>query len=202
VFDVRRRILRAARIEFAERGYAGATFEQIGRRVGLTRSAVNYHFSGKQALYREVRAQTEARVLEAEKRRRRPAGGTTLLAELTGLFTDAGAFEARSRSAVALMMVQILDAHRHPCLGTPAYVAATVSELTAAVQRAVHRGELGPDTDVPALVAMLTVLLCGIGFSAIVAADHDVEAVTDQMTRLLAGSLWQIRPSRDQRLST
>lgn len=192
---MRRRILRAARIEFAERGYAGAAFEQIAKRVGLTRTAVNYHFSDKAVLYREVQAKTAAWVLDVGVRRR-ARGDTTLLAELTVLFTDAVALEAQHRSLLAFMMLEILDARRHPHLGAPAYLPAIRSELTAAVQRAVRHGELGPDTDVRELVALLTVLLCGIGFSASVAPDHDPEAVTEHMTRLLAGSLWQIQPNR------
>jgi TetR/AcrR family transcriptional repressor of uid operon len=195
VFNVRRHILRAARTEFTERGYAGATFEQIGMRVGLTRTAVNHHFSSKQVLYRAVLAQSEAWIADAGKRRRR-YGETTLLAELSALLTNAVALEARHPSTAALTMSSVLQAYRHPQFDTPKSLAAIRTHLTATVQRAVQRGELNVDTDVASLVAMLTAVLCGVGFAASVGSHHDLEVVTDQMSRLLAGTLWHIHPHR------
>jgi len=52
--ETREMILRAAEVEFAQRGFASARLEDIAERVGITRAAVIYHFGDKQALYDAV----------------------------------------------------------------------------------------------------------------------------------------------------
>ncbi len=70
----RERILRAAERLFAERGYDGTSVRAIVARARVNQAAINYHFDGKDGLYREVlrtafRALTEdqlAHVQEAQ----------------------------------------------------------------------------------------------------------------------------------------
>jgi AcrR family transcriptional regulator len=51
----RREVIAAAATElFAERGYQGASIEEIARRSGVTPPVVYDHFDSKQALYREL----------------------------------------------------------------------------------------------------------------------------------------------------
>jgi AcrR family transcriptional regulator len=50
----RRRILEAARREFADRGFAGASIRAITRPLGLRESAFYAHFPSKQAAYDEL----------------------------------------------------------------------------------------------------------------------------------------------------
>jgi AcrR family transcriptional regulator len=52
------RLLEAAGVEFAEKGFDGATIRSISQRAGANIAAVNYHFGDKERLY-------EAAVLEA-----------------------------------------------------------------------------------------------------------------------------------------
>ena len=52
--ETRELILRAAEIEFANRGFARARLEDIAEPVGITRAAIIYHFGDKQALYAAV----------------------------------------------------------------------------------------------------------------------------------------------------
>lgn len=49
--DTRDRLLAAAREVFSEHGFQGATVREICRRAEVNLAAVNYHFSGKEALF-------------------------------------------------------------------------------------------------------------------------------------------------------
>src|ERR1700749_5306268 len=49
--ETRKRILRAAREVFSERGYDAATFPAIAIRADLTRPAINHYFENKSVLY-------------------------------------------------------------------------------------------------------------------------------------------------------
>ena len=50
----RDRILKAAERLFAERGYDGTSVRAIVARARVNQAAINYHFDGKEGLYREV----------------------------------------------------------------------------------------------------------------------------------------------------
>ena len=49
--DTRGQLLAAARVEFAERGYEGATVRRIAERAGVDAAMVNHWFGGKEALF-------------------------------------------------------------------------------------------------------------------------------------------------------
>jgi AcrR family transcriptional regulator len=49
--DTRAQLLAAARLEFAERGYEGATVRRIAERAGVDAAMVNHWFGGKEALF-------------------------------------------------------------------------------------------------------------------------------------------------------
>lgn len=50
----RERIMRAAERLFAERGYDGTSVRAIVAKAKVNQAAINYHFEGKDGLYREV----------------------------------------------------------------------------------------------------------------------------------------------------
>ena len=52
--DTKRKILRAAADEFAMKGYHGTTVRDICRRARVNVASINYHFKGKEALYKEM----------------------------------------------------------------------------------------------------------------------------------------------------
>ena len=57
----RQRILRAALDLFAENGYERTTFEDVARRIGLTKGAIFWHFKSKPDLLTELVADMTAR---------------------------------------------------------------------------------------------------------------------------------------------
>jgi AcrR family transcriptional regulator len=70
----RERILKAAERLFAERGYDGTSVRAIVARARVNQAAINYHFAGKEGLYREIlraafTALTEQQFAHAEEAR-------------------------------------------------------------------------------------------------------------------------------------
>ena len=68
----RERILKAAERLFAERGYDGTSIRTIVAKAKVNQAAINYHFEGKDGLYREVlraafRALTEDQLAHGEE---------------------------------------------------------------------------------------------------------------------------------------
>jgi AcrR family transcriptional regulator len=53
----RRKIVAAARAEFAAKGYAGARMEQIAARAGVNKELIYHYFHGKEALFKEARSE-------------------------------------------------------------------------------------------------------------------------------------------------
>lgn len=52
--DSRTQLLGAATLLFAERGFEGATVEEIARRAGVNKALVSYYFGGKAGLYAAI----------------------------------------------------------------------------------------------------------------------------------------------------
>jgi TetR/AcrR family transcriptional regulator len=52
--ETARKILEAAREEFAENGLYGARVDQIARRAGINKAMIYYHFHSKDALYQAI----------------------------------------------------------------------------------------------------------------------------------------------------
>jgi len=68
----RERILKAAERLFAERGYEATSIRTIVAKARVNQAAINYHFAGKDGLYREVlraafRALTEHQLAHAQE---------------------------------------------------------------------------------------------------------------------------------------
>jgi AcrR family transcriptional regulator len=58
-------LIGAARVLFAEQGYAGAGREEIVERAGVTRGAMYHHFSTKEALFQSVFETVERELCDA-----------------------------------------------------------------------------------------------------------------------------------------
>lgn len=63
--STRERILAVARRKFAEKGFRTTTVAEICRGAGANIAAVNYHFGGKEALYREAWRSAHRATIEA-----------------------------------------------------------------------------------------------------------------------------------------
>jgi TetR/AcrR family transcriptional regulator, repressor for uid operon len=190
--ETRKRILRAARQVFSERGYDGATFQAIAVRADLTRPAINHYFSSKRVLYREVVDQTNELVVTAGIKRAKRE--TTLMGRLSVFITAAMRADAENPSASAFLVTTVLESQRHPELNRTENDVVRISHefLTWAVDDAIERGEIAADIDVSTLTETLLVVLCGVGFYAgYLRSYQEMEAVTDMLRQVLAGALWR-----------
>jgi len=187
--ETRKRILRAAREVFSERGYDAATFQAIAIRADLTRPAINHYFSNKRALYRELAKETNALVVtDSVERARRE---TTLVHRVVAFIDATTQADVENRTAAAFLITVALESQRHPELRQEEAdsVRDTREFLSWAIDDAIARGELAADTDASALAETLLAVLLGIGFYAGFVAKHDFDTVIRQLQQLLADSL-------------
>ena len=193
--DTRKRVVRAARLVFTERGYAGATFQEIAVRADLTRPAINHYFSSKRALFRAVVDHTnELVVASAIERALRE---TSLLGRLSAFVAVAMHAAIENPATAGFLVTNVVESRRHPELNTPDNDALENSRnfLHWAVNDAIQRGEVAADIDIPGLTETLLVLLCGVGFYAgyVQRPDEEIETVTAMLRQLIAGALWQTK---------
>ncbi len=89
----REAIAAAARLEFAERGFAGATIRSIATRAGVDPALVHHYFGTKQALFREVLALAVAPIqaaLPTVLDGPREAAGQRMVRTMLALYDDPG----------------------------------------------------------------------------------------------------------------
>lgn len=192
--ETRKRILRAGRVVFSERGYEGATFQAIAVRADLTRPAINHYFSSKRVLYREVLSETSellfgAGIAQADRE-------TTLMARLTGFISAAVATNSEHPAASAFLIGSILESQRHPELSQAENDAVRICRdfLTRVINDAIEQGEFAIPIDANALIETLLVVLCGAGFYAgYVQSYPEMQAVTGMLGQLLEGALFKGR---------
>src|SRR3954464_9126727 len=90
------RILAAAALEFAERGYAGARVDRIARRARVNKAMLYYHFGSKQGLYRTLLrstfSQIAAQLASIAASGRRPVEALDAAVTAMAAFVDTHAF--------------------------------------------------------------------------------------------------------------
>ncbi len=183
----RERILQAARKVFAESGYEAATFQAIAVEVGLTRPAINNYFPSKSALYTEVVERAGDAVQRAV---RRASAMPNLAAQLVAFLRQTIRDDDAEPALAGFLVQSAIEAPNlsHPDAGT---VAGYVERFVAgAVEEAIRRGELGPDTDTLAVADALTGLLWGSAFQMCRGPHRD----TKRIERLLGQLEWLLQP--------
>lgn len=85
-----KRVLIAAELLFAERGYDGVSLRQITTAAGVNLAAVNYHYRDKQSLYVEIlagrlRQLSHARLTRLAEAESRAAGSIVPMAEIVDI---------------------------------------------------------------------------------------------------------------------
>ena len=126
------RILTAAALEFAARGYAGARVDRIARRVRVNKAMLYYHFGSKQALYRALLLQTFSAA--AERLRAVATGPDAPERKVEQLVAALAAFISEHAHFPAIMLREVADGGSHldkPTLAAMASLPAIVGQVVA-----------------------------------------------------------------------
>ena len=186
----RERLLRAAALEFAEQGYAGASSESISRRAAMSKATFYEHFANKEecmlALFdlgaqviQAAMAQAAASAPTGDARERLKAGtraflgaladnpefAQTLLVEIIG----AGPRATQRRDQVLQAFADVLDAENaaaarrglSPRFVSPLDTFAVVGAITELVSRQVRLGEPARVLDLAPVIDRLIFGLLG-----------------------------------------
>jgi len=147
------RILAAAAIEFAARGYAGARVDRIARRARVNKAMLYYHFGSKRTLYRTLLRQTfsgAADRIQTIARSSRPAEEKIdrLIAALAEIITEHAFFPA-------IMLREVAEGGAHLDPDTLKALASVPLAVGAVVQQGIAEGRLRSIHPVAAYFTML-----------------------------------------------
>jgi AcrR family transcriptional regulator len=183
----RDRLLRAAALEFAQRGYAGTGSDSISRRAGMSKATFYEHFANKEecilalfdlAVRTVQRAMAEAAAQAPSDARERMKAGTrafltalsehpefaqTLLVEIIG----AGPRAAQERDAILQAFADVLDAEnaaaaRRGLIGRFASRDDPFAVVGAIVELVSRQVRLGVPADVLELAPVIDRLIFGL----------------------------------------
>jgi TetR/AcrR family transcriptional regulator len=132
------RILAAAAVEFAERGFAGARVDRIARRARVNKAMLYYHFRSKQGLYRTLLRRTFT-VAAARMQAIAAGDGTAaekvdrVIAGIADLIRDHGFFPA-------IMLREVAEGGAHLDRDTLVTLAAVPRAVGGIVQHGVAQG--------------------------------------------------------------
>ncbi len=175
---------------FSERGYDGATLQNIAARAELSRPAINHYFSSKRALYQEVLVETNECVIGAGVKHADIEN--SLVARLMAFISAAMRAGSENFAGSAFLVTSVLESQRHPELvGTENDSLWIIRKvLTRFVNDAIERGELAADIDASAMVEPLLVVGCGVGvYVGYVRTYPEMVAMTRMLRQLVEGVL-------------
>ncbi len=147
--QTRERLIRAAEVLFARKGYARTSVRDITREASCNVAAVNYHFASKRNLYREMLARRigalrDQRISSLE-RTVAESGGKVSLEAVLGSFAEAFleplVDESTGRMLVELMTRELLDPQLPPDF--------FLSEMILPVEEALTKAILATQTAIP-----------------------------------------------------
>lgn len=127
--DVEQRILDAAQQVFLQRGFEGASIDEIAERAPVSKPTIYARYAGKDALFAAVLARVAGNLATFDNFR---ASGRTVEDRLIALAQ--AIIERALRDSVGLMRVAIADAYRFPDVSCQVHDASRGRILSAVAQ--------------------------------------------------------------------
>lgn len=153
------RLIRAARVIFAQKGFHATSLNEVAHAAGVSRPAIRYYFHTKTALFAAVVDDVEATVLtphlNALQAERSP---TEQLRELLAAIASDG---IELRSAISFLITAAIDGRRYPDLGE--HICGRLTGLRSLVQSQLREDTraAGPAPSGDAAVEVMLSLLWG-----------------------------------------
>ena len=178
------RILAAAAVEFAARGYAGARVDSIARRARVNKAMLYYHFRSKQGLYRALLRDTFGRA--GARLETIAASGAPPAEQLDSVIAAIAGFVREHHFFAAIMLREIAESGAHLDAATLAALAAIPRAVGGIIQRGVDEGAFRPVNPLAAYFSMLApmvVYMAGAPIRRRLSARHLVSgpALTDDV---------------------
>lgn len=162
--DTRSRILLAARKVFAREGYAGATLDAIAAQAGLTKGAVYWHFTNKNALFlalMEEHINTNLAVIPQEVESSFAMPGEAGVAQLLSFMLSRAQAMPDWVQLYFEFVTQSREQEVQEMLSTEAYQKA-VAKNQQLVQQLQANGQINPDLDSFAVATFWSALVDGL----------------------------------------
>jgi TetR/AcrR family transcriptional regulator len=147
------RILDAAAVEFALRGYSGARVDSIARRARVNKAMLYYHLGSKQAIYQALLRSVFASV--AERMRAIGASSAPPTEKLDRAIAELAAFTGEHPHFPAIMLREVAGGGRHLDRETLATLTAVPKAFSAIVVQGVQAGVFRPMHPIAAYFTMI-----------------------------------------------
>jgi TetR/AcrR family transcriptional regulator len=148
--DVRARVLEAAELVFAERGYAGATTREIAERARIGKRMLFYYFPTKEAVYRAVLERIVTGLVAIHEQTRSQPGPIGLGDAIEGITH----FTAQNLSAMKVWLREIIDGGPHLDELTRRYVGPLYEQAGQSVAQNMRTGVFRTGDPMQALISV------------------------------------------------
>jgi TetR/AcrR family transcriptional regulator len=170
------RILAAAALEFAERGFAGARVDRIARRARVNKAMLYYHFKSKDRLYKTLLRQMFSRA--AERLQAIAAAAAPPPEKLDRAIEAIATFIEEHAFFPAIMLREVAEGGAHLDRATLTALASVPRAFGAIVQEGVAAGNFRPVHPVFAyfsMVAPIVFFLAGAPIRTEISQLHVVD---------------------------
>jgi TetR/AcrR family transcriptional regulator len=151
------RILAAAALEFAGRGFAGATVDRIARRARVNKAMLYYHFGSKRALYRTLLRRMFT--LASDRLRRVATSDRTPAEKIDAAIATFVDLIREHTSFPAIMLREVAEGGAHLDPETLTVLAKVPRTISTIVQDGINQGAFRPVNPVFAHFTLLAPVL-------------------------------------------
>jgi AcrR family transcriptional regulator len=162
----KRRLLDAATIEFAERGFDGASVLAIARRAGVKQPLLNYHFGGKEGLWRAVIEEGYRDTVQLERALEGASAPADPLERLKQFLRSFAMINLRRPSVHAIMQKEVMFASARLDWLVDNYMQRVNQRLSTLIEECIEAGIFRPFP-----VEQLCVMLTGVLVSYFLASE-------------------------------